>query len=350
MLKNFRHSPGILIRFSLVLFVLVACFAWLFHSGASSVSSVNVTTAAQSQRGCPSCPPPSPRRIYAPAIDLSEAQSCEIVLNSRSANPIDITPTFYTANGDAIVGNPIQLQPAEIRFVPVEQLMPESIRGTHRWGGIALSYTGNVLEVWAQITFHGIGGGSIDETFNILEEPGSDTREAVWWMPQHSAAIIALGNTSSAAIHTNVQFSTGDCEDIEIPAGMTKLVRRHAQANQPRTDSVKIVTAGEAGALRVSGFIVGDHNDFASSIRFYDTRKTIQRNLYAINLRLKNTMPRIVLKNTSDAPVTAHPRFFTANGEQDNQVELPAITLEPQQFTDVDLTALHVAVASRREF
>ncbi len=129
----------------------------------------------------------------------NEARTCEIVLNSRSAHPIDVTPTFYTTSGDAVVGNPIQLQPAEIRFVPVEQLMPEYLRGRHRWGGIALSYTGNVLEVWAQITFHGIGGGSIDETFNILEEPGSDTREAVWLMPRKSTAMIALGNSSSTA-------------------------------------------------------------------------------------------------------------------------------------------------------
>jgi hypothetical protein len=271
---------------------VIVSLIWLTHSKASSSATMvgespRVQSKNQTPPQCPSCPPPSPRRIYAPAIELNEAERCEIVLNSRSANPIDITPTFYTADGDAIVGNPIKLQPAEIRFVPVERLMPESIRGTHRWGGIALSYIGNVLEVWAQITFHGIGGGSIDETFNILEEPDSDTREAVWWMPQHSTAIVALGNTSATAVQANVQFSSGDSEDIEIPAGMTKTIRRHAQANQPQTDSVKIVTAGEAGALRVAGFIVGDHNDFASSIRFYDTKKTIQPNLYAINLLIE---------------------------------------------------------------
>ena len=332
---------------------LVISLIWLTHSGASnSVRTVSESPRFQARNGppqCPSCPPPSPRRIYAPAIDLNEAQTCEIVLNSRSANPIDITPTFYTASGQGIVGNPVHLEPAEIRFVPVERLMPESIRGTHRWGGIALSYIGNVLEVWAQITFHGIGGGSIDETFNILEEPGSDTREAVWWMPQHSTAVVALGNSSAAAVHANLQFSSGDSEDIEIPAGMTKTIRRHAQANQPQTDSVKIVTAGEAGALRVAGFIVGDHNDFASSIRFYDTKKTIQPNLYAINLRLKRTTPRIILKNTSDAAITAHPRFFTAKGEEDNPVELSALTLLPQQILDVDLSALRAAATSRTD-
>src|SRR5207253_5010111 len=88
---------------------------------------------------------------------------------------------------------------------------------------------GAVLEVWAQITFHGIGGGSIDETFNILEEPGSDTREAVWWMPRNSTAIVVLGNVSSESIHATAQFSTGQTEQIEIPAGATRFVRRHAR-------------------------------------------------------------------------------------------------------------------------
>src|SRR5438045_5934739 len=194
---------------------VVISLIWLTHSGASNSNTMvsespRVQSEKQASHQCPSCPPPSARRIYAPAIELNEAQTCEIVLNSRSANPIDITPTFYTASGDAIVGNPVQLQPAEIRFIPVEQLMPESIRGTQRWGGIALSYTGNVLEVWAQITFHGIGGGSIDETFNVLEEPGSDTREAGWWMPRQSTAIIALGNTSANAVRASVQFSPGE--------------------------------------------------------------------------------------------------------------------------------------------
>jgi len=280
---------------------------------------------------------------------LDEAERCEIVLNNRSPNPIDITPTFYTAGGDAIIGNPIQLQPAEIRFVPVEQLMPESIRGTHRWGGVALSYTGNVLEVWAQITFHGIGGGSIDETFNVLEENGSDTREAVWWMPRRSTAILALGNSSGNAVRANVQFSPGESEDVDIPAGKTKFVRRHATGNQARMESVKIVTQSDAGAIRLAGFIAGDDDSFASSIRFYDTKKTAQPNLYALNLRLSQTTPRIVLKNTTDASVNAKPIFLTCNGNEDNPVELPSRALAPHEVVDLDLSSLKAAAATRSD-
>src|SRR5215217_4451463 len=113
---------------------------------------------------CNSCPPPTDRKIYVPAIDLPEARTAEIVLNSRSPHVIEVTPTFYTETGDPIVGEPLQLQPTEIRFARIDSLIPKYNRH-HRWGGMSLSYVGGLLEVWAQITFHGAGGsGSIDET------------------------------------------------------------------------------------------------------------------------------------------------------------------------------------------
>ncbi|HKP37389.1 MAG TPA: hypothetical protein VJT71_11060 [Pyrinomonadaceae bacterium] len=199
------HESSRTSQLVLLALLLIGIWVSLLNTGPSSPEqSARAQNGSRlpSSRGCSSCPPPSLRRIYAPAIELSEAARCEIVLNSRSANPVDVTPIFYTISGNAIVGNPVQLQPAEIRFIPVEELMPQSLRGRHRGGGLALSYTGNVLEVWAQITFHGVGGGSVDETFNILEEPGSDMREAVWLMPGKSTAVIALGNSSDSNIRT----------------------------------------------------------------------------------------------------------------------------------------------------
>jgi len=223
-LKSNSHRQSLI----LLAVLLAACALLVRSSGSNSATPPKESSSTQGKKrppgGCPSCPPPSPRRIYAPAIELREAERCEIVLNSRSANPVDVTPIFYTLNGNAVVGNPLTLQPAEIRFVPVEELMPDSLRGQHRWGGIVLSYTGNVLEFWAQITFHGVGGGSFDETFNILEEPGSDTREAVWLMPKKSTAVIALGNSSNTPIRTTAQFSDGDSEDVDIPEGATKFI------------------------------------------------------------------------------------------------------------------------------
>jgi hypothetical protein len=183
---------------------------------------------------CHTCPPPTARRIYAPVSQLKEAAQGEIVLNSRSPRPIDITPTLYTAEGEALVGPAVQLQPAEIRFVPIDSLLPADARGHQHLGGIALSYTGGVLEIWAQITFQGVAGnGGIDETFNILEEHGSNTQEAVWLAPAKSTALIALGNSSDAPAHAVVQFGDGELKELDIAPFATEYLRRRRRCLIP---------------------------------------------------------------------------------------------------------------------
>jgi hypothetical protein len=245
----------------------------------------------------------------------------------------------------------VTLQPAEIRFVPIESLIPDRHKGRHRWGGIALSYTGGLLEVWAQIAFRGVGGkGSIDETFNLFEDQGSDTREAVWSMPKGSSAVIALGNSSDTPILTTAEFSDGAAEAVNIAPFATEFIRRRArehQGNDTSSDSVKLTTVGPAGSLRVAGFVIGGQED--RSIRFADTKKAVQSNLYATNLRLENTDPRMLIENTSDSGISARPQFFPATGGQGNPIELPEIILGPRQIADVDLRPLTEAATTRTD-
>lgn len=308
------------------------------------------TRAGQGQKPppCSSCPPPILRRIYVPAIELQEARTCEIVLNSRSPHEIEVTPTFYTETGEQVVGEPLKLQPAEIRFARVDLLIPRFSRN-HQWGGMSLSYVGGNLEVWAQITFHGVSGrGSIDETFNIIGDQPSDTREAVWSMPKGSTAVLALGNSSETPLQVTAQFSDGEAKQVNVGPFATEFIRRHGQGGS--ADSVKLtVTDGSADAFRVAGFIMGGEKNFDSSIRLADTKKIAQPNLYATNLRLRNIEPRMVLKNTGVADISAHPRFFSAAGENEKPVELAPITLRPNEIVDVDLTSLKEAAAARAD-
>ena len=322
------------------------------HAGEATAQPLAQTRAGQGPPSCTACPPPMLRKIYVPAIELPEARTSEIVLNSRSANVIEVTPTFYTATGDQIVGQPLQLKPAEIRFARIDSLIPRFNRN-HRWGGMTLSYVGGPMEVWAQITFHGVGDkGSIDETFNVLGDQPSDTREAVWWMPKTSTAVIALGNSSDTPIQITANFSDGESKQINIAPFATEFIRRRGADSQGRSgsvESVKLTTTGLGDALRVAGFIVGAGKNFDSSIRFADTKKTVQPNLYATNLRLKNNELRMVLKNTGSVDISALPRFFSAGGEHENPVELPAITLRPNEIVDVNLTPLRRAAALRAD-
>ena len=76
---------------------------------------------------CATCRPPVQQVIYTPLIELKEASSTEINLNCRSAQPIDVVPTFYTDEGVPIVGDTIHLAPAEMRFAHVQSLIPAEI-------------------------------------------------------------------------------------------------------------------------------------------------------------------------------------------------------------------------------
>lgn len=343
---------------SLVIVASIFAFIPKTNSSAHSAKATQPDTShvlrlgqGQTPPRCSTCPPPILRRIYVPAIEIQEARTCEIVLNSRSPQDIEVTPTFYTETGDQIVGEPLKLKPAEIRFARVDSLIPRYAKHNH-WGGMSLSYVGGNLEVWAQITFHGVGGtGSIDETFNILGDQPSDTREAVWWMPKKSTATIALGNSSETPLQVTATFPNGESNQINIAPFSTEFVRRQADNDKGgNVDSIKLVTtAGSADAFRVAGFIVGSGNGFDSSIRFADTKKTAQPNLYATNLRLKNTEPRMVLKNTGLMDISARPRFFSVAGQNADPVELSPITLRPNEIVDVDLTSLKLAADMRAD-
>lgn len=94
---------------------------------------------------------------------------------------MDVTPTFYTQRGEAVVGDVFQMQPAEVKTVDLKTLMPLSVRNRHDWGGMTLSYTGGMLEMWAQLRLMNVNhGDSVDVTFAILQDKRSDVRNAVW--------------------------------------------------------------------------------------------------------------------------------------------------------------------------
>src|SRR5712671_1506558 len=95
--------------FFLLAFFLIAGLALLGHSSAtnkrpgrpSAVANQDVPKQAQQgdKQGCPHCSPPGDQTIYIPMIDLPEAQGSELVFNSRSPHAMDVTPTFYEADG-----------------------------------------------------------------------------------------------------------------------------------------------------------------------------------------------------------------------------------------------------------
>lgn len=214
------------------------------------------------------------------------------------------------------------MRPNEMRFVTVESLIPEEHRRRRDWGGMSLSYTGNLMEMWAQIALRGGNrGGSADVTFSVLNGAGSDVQEAVWQQPRPGKAVIALGNSSNEPIQTTLQFTDGETEEVNIAPFGTGYVRRNSGGNS-------------------------NDKKYTSGIRFYDTLNTFQPNLFATNFRVKNYSPRLLLKNTSNADITTQASFRPTAGDGAT-IELPVVTLAVGEIKELDLQPLRAAAAAR---
>lgn len=112
-------------------------------------------------------------------------------------------------------------------------------------------------------------------------------------------------------------------------------------------ESLQIEVAGPIGSLRAAGFVRTSDKKFTSAIHFYDPQNARQQHLSATNLRLKDTTPHLVLRNTSGVVIAATPRFLPPTGDGGSTVQLPPISLNPNQDVEVDLRPLMAAAATR---
>lgn len=301
------------------------------------------------QQSCPHCAAKSNQIIYLPLIDLPEAQGSELVFNSRSPQEMEVTPTFYKLDGTAIVGKPVNVQSAEIRYVDLKKLIPGQYRNDTDWGGMSLAYYGVSREMWAQFRLLGInGGGSVDEFFTVPSEVRSDLQESVWWTPPNSTAILALGNITDTETSATVRFGDGQQQAVKLAPHATEIIR-HVSRSQTSSESVAISITGAPGSVIPTGVIAAADGSFNSVIRFYETKLAKQPDLFGNGLRLAGITPHLVLKNTSSAPVKAMPRFIPLAGSAAGMVELPAVAVKANETVEVDLSALLNTAQSRHD-
>jgi len=158
--------------------------------------------------------------IYAPIVGLQASSGGEIVLNNRGINSKDVTPIFYTAEGEPNIGRVLTLKRKEVRHYDLALLIPPNLRGRNKLGGISLVYEGKMTEVAAQVTLFGKNkAGSIDVIFSSMRDYKSAIQEAVWWMPDRAAAAIILGNSSDSPVSAKLTFSTGESQGLQIGVG-----------------------------------------------------------------------------------------------------------------------------------
>jgi len=210
------------------------------------------------------------------------------------------------------------------------------------------------MEAWAQLTLHGINhGGSVNVLFSVLNDRRSNTQAAVWWMPPDGTTTIALGNSSDQTVHATLEFSDSGAQDVDIAPFATEIIRRHGNqrgghsSSKGVTDSVIVKSNAASGGLIPTGIVGSENGKFTGSIRFYDTQNAVQSNLFATRFKMKNVAPHLLLRNTTASVINAQPRFRSLAGESGNPVELPAVTLQPNEAAEVNLDSLAAAIAGR---
>src|SRR5467141_2677228 len=121
--KSNRRRTTVLLLASFVMGVALLNSSTSVSISKSESSTRQNTEPLQRQRKlkdkCTSCSPPGNQLIYIPLIDLPEAEGGEIVFNSRSPQTLDVTPVFYSRDGETVIADPVQIQSAEIRYVNI---------------------------------------------------------------------------------------------------------------------------------------------------------------------------------------------------------------------------------------
>src|SRR5882672_8150232 len=82
--------------------LLLACVSFNFDHVPVSHAGLQrqLANSSRSPQSCSSCAGEGKQTIYAPLIRVPESSNTEINLNCRSPHPMDVTPSFYTEDGE----------------------------------------------------------------------------------------------------------------------------------------------------------------------------------------------------------------------------------------------------------
>ncbi len=150
-------------------------------------------------------------------------------------------------------------------------LLEEASQG-HNMSGLALHYSGRMLEAGAQIILKLGEVGSVDVPFTSRSDYRSTVQEAVWWMPCRAQAIIVLGNASEAPIRVRVQDTEGE-EGVRLNPYTSRILHRSGHC-PPRPRQAQSGPFGSRQRVRWGACVLGASSPpkrIFSQVRFDST-------------------------------------------------------------------------------
>ena len=157
-------------------------------------------------------------------------------------------------------------------------VLPRGKRGrflegdSRRECGVAVSFTGQSLDVGAQVTLSRYRGyGNIDAPVFPDALYRSNMADAVWWEPKHSRSYLVLGNSSGDTLKVRISSGLGEPRDVEVGPHATVVRDLHGEEDRDEgVDSVHVEGTGGPGTLPITGYTVSDEERFVNTIRSFD--------------------------------------------------------------------------------
>lgn len=254
-----------------------------------------------------------------------------LILNNNRPADMEVSPTLYALDGNAITLPKINLAASESRMVELSQSLKDA-NVYFPLGYLKLAYVGSVLELGSQLTLYPIEDhGGLDSARSLKTDFVGTGRHAVAWMPEDARAVVALTNTTSSPI-TAVLSINGLDELVYLSPNQTKLRSTRADQVLERRSipfSCDVSYNGAADAVRVFGY-VESRRDGNLPLRFYDPKGSTTKTLVAVGLK-SNQETHLSVKNLSLAPITVIPHLSEVGSQTPRTFEGRPVVIPARQ-------------------
>ena len=286
--------------------------------------------------------PGGPQTIYAPIAGLSQFKNWNLAVVNRGPKSTPATITVYSSLGVPFTPTEIKLAASETRHLNIKLLVPRE-EWEHNLGGVAVSFTGQAMGVWAQATlsdFYGFGNVDLPVFHNAMYK--SNVADAVWWEPKHAKSYVILGNSSEETLHIEVKVD-GKAYKVELGPHATTVREVHGGQDDDHNElnSVHVSSDGPAGTLRVSGYALSHSEGFVNTIRFFDPDNSTEPAVYANGLHFSAGENHLAVKNLSSQPLRIWGTAFPTGDQGPLQaVAIPSVIVAAGEVEELNLSGL----------
>ncbi len=359
------------VRVSLVLLSLVIP-SGLFHAQEPASQSPKFHPVATQG--------PAPQEQMLPYWSADPGWHTEIMLrNNLASAPLTVSPVLRLFDGTEIPLTAITVPAATVGTIDLHEALmnahPEVMGSSNPYGSMVLRYSSAFnSNLYASVMVHDDGHPilyHLDGT-TIAPEFKRGYLEGIWWLPKVTTqGYFVLANLSSQqqAGHLVLYRPNGQPwrEDITLAPRETQrfpLRNLIAQSGFPDTyGGIAFETDRSAGFVSSSLLLFDEPSGFAATMKMFDHNPVTARETHdyartgvwttrapmlalthpdaALLLPVDTVLkPKLMLRNTTNAPLKAKLSLHWKRAEEAGRVQLPELTLGPNETRIVDVGAL----------